>query len=109
MLWEGHSSLCSMVPSAAGSILQRALGGGRALSIHPLLGLEQGALVCQLTSFLDRGKQKNAISGIMANAWWLLAIVSLPPGAHGDTLTSPGVPSPSPTPPLLNGVGHSDL
>ena len=107
MLWEGQSSLCSMVPSAAGSILQRALGG--ALSIHPLLGLEQGALVCQLTSFLDRGKQTNAISGIMANAWWLLAIVSLSPGAHGDTLTSPRVPSPSPTSPLVNGVGHSDL
>ena len=108
MLWEGHSSLCSMVPSAAGSILPRALGCLKALSIHPLPGLEQGALVCQLTSFLDHGKQTSAVSGTMANAWWLLAFISLSPGAHGDTLTSPRVPSPSPTPPLVNGVGHSD-
>ena len=53
----------------------------KALSAYPLPGLGQGSLVCELTSFLDHRKHTSAISGIMANAWWLLAIISLSPGA----------------------------
>lgn len=56
MLWEGHSSLCSMVPSAAGSILQRALGVLEG-SKHPPTAWTGAGGPCVSADFLSRPRE----------------------------------------------------